>query len=490
MMKMIECTHDDSIAATFNHPIFSNPKTTHEYGGKKQKKRNICDAVYLNPRLYPCKKRHHCNRRESGRNKTNEEKRPERSKVKYYYEKGKSCRHVDKCEKHTVKVSNISKYNVAMETNEYFNRKHTLSSNDLIICQNYGTNNFLWKKSEKNCGKEIRIEFIRNQKNEVEGNDNTNWVYSMNGDSMNAKITVNDKLKDEDNETKHVDVNLNDNVGEQNDAGNIISDKSTPADTLFNNINLHSVCHLTKRIPKQLLRIGRLSKEIIEEEILKRTKNKKNETERPTKSWNQRNEMKRVSTPTKSFIALCFLNKNFRILSSYYLHSTAKDELKDNALEEEEELKDELGEMGSNISRHSGKGLSGRRTQSSGNLCNGKLVSNVGKLLVPCTKQGEDLTSPNSTDLRTEELKGNLTPNFGPKTPKIPRSFSCATLLTETVDELNLKEYSGRYKLCASLPNYLEKENLDDLEPCKFPYGINNNNNNNKAGDFFSLVNL
>lgn len=71
------------------------------------------------------------------------------------------------------------------------------------------------------------------------------------------------------------------------------------------------------------------------------------------------------------------------------------DELKDNALEDEEELKDELGEMGSNISRHSGKGLSGRRTQSSGNLCNGKLVSNVGKLLVPCTKQGDDLTSPN-----------------------------------------------------------------------------------------------
>lgn len=28
--------------------------------------------------------------------------------------------------------------------------------------------------------------------------------------------------------------------------------------------------------------------------------------------------------------------------------------------------------MGSNISRHSGKGLTGRRTQSSGNLCNGK----------------------------------------------------------------------------------------------------------------------
>ncbi|XP_046431755.1 uncharacterized protein LOC124185182 isoform X2 [Neodiprion fabricii] len=42
--------------------------------------------------------------------------------------------------------------------------------------------------------------------------------------------------------------------------------------------------------------------------------------------------------------------------------------------------------MGSNLSRHNGKGLTGRRTQSSGNLCDpkGKLNS-VGKILVPCS---------------------------------------------------------------------------------------------------------
>lgn len=44
-----------------------------------------------------------------------------------------------------------------------------------------------------------------------------------------------------------------------------------------------------------------------------------------------------------------------------------------------------------------------------------------------------------------------------------------------------------RYKLCASLPNYLEKENLDELESCKFPYGINNNNNNNNELEFYDL---
>ncbi|KAI5750359.1 hypothetical protein M8J76_015046 [Diaphorina citri] len=175
-----------------------------------------------------------------------------------------------------------------------------------------------------------------------------------------------------------------------------------------------------------------------------------------------------------------------------------KDELKDNALEEEEELKDELGEMGSNISRHSGKGLSGRRTQSSGNLCNGKLVSNVGKLLVPCTKQGDDLTSPNSVYecVKFEEVDINPRRKFVPRSPirkssKFPRSVSCATLVGETlvsnVDQEKGLSYNNRYKLCASLPNYLEKENLDELESCKFPYGINNNNNNNNELEFYDL---
>nr|CAD7573113.1 unnamed protein product [Timema californicum] len=46
--------------------------------------------------------------------------------------------------------------------------------------------------------------------------------------------------------------------------------------------------------------------------------------------------------------------------------------------------------MGSNVSHHSEKGLSGRRTQSSGNLCNGNklLAPNVARILVPCTGVG------------------------------------------------------------------------------------------------------
>jgi len=43
--------------------------------------------------------------------------------------------------------------------------------------------------------------------------------------------------------------------------------------------------------------------------------------------------------------------------------------------------------MGSNVSRHSEKGLTGRRTQSHGNLCNGNkiLPPNVECILVPCS---------------------------------------------------------------------------------------------------------
>ncbi|XP_012258812.3 uncharacterized protein LOC105687602 isoform X2 [Athalia rosae] len=55
-------------------------------------------------------------------------------------------------------------------------------------------------------------------------------------------------------------------------------------------------------------------------------------------------------------------------------------------IEERAENRDKESEMGSNLSRHNGKGLTGRRTQSSGNLCDpkGKLNS-VGKILVPCS---------------------------------------------------------------------------------------------------------
>jgi hypothetical protein len=80
--------------------------------------------------------------------------------------------------------------------------------------------------------------------------------------------------------------------------------------------------------------------------------------------------------------------------------------------------------MGSNVSRHSEKGLSGRRTQSSGNLCNGNkiLAPTVGRILVPCSG------------------------GVGPK---------------------------DRNKFCGSLPNHLDSKHCDLSDAC-----CNGNNNN------------
>ncbi|XP_029039327.2 uncharacterized protein LOC114874315 isoform X1 [Osmia bicornis bicornis] len=79
----------------------------------------------------------------------------------------------------------------------------------------------------------------------------------------------------------------------------------------------------------------------------------------------------------------------------------------------EGKLENEETIMGSNLSRHNGKGLNGRRTQSSGNLCDpkGKLNS-VGKILVPCSSAQRE-----------------------------------------------------RYKFCGSLPNHLDDKDMLDDDP-------------------------
>ncbi|XP_044008091.1 uncharacterized protein LOC122852390 isoform X2 [Aphidius gifuensis] len=68
--------------------------------------------------------------------------------------------------------------------------------------------------------------------------------------------------------------------------------------------------------------------------------------------------------------------------------------------------------MGSNLSRHSEKGLTGRRTQSSGNLCDPKgKLNNVGKILMPCSSGPQERyiisgSLPNSLDDK-ESLKND-----------------------------------------------------------------------------------
>lgn len=320
------------------------------------------DVINLteNDRYNQCRKRHHCIEVKPNNEKPNEEKRRlAKRKVKYDYEKGKVGRCArtveNKCEKYIVKISNISKYSV--DENECSTRKNALSSHDLIICQNYSVSNFLDKKYEKKYEEERKRELVREKKYKIDegtdGNENgsskfyLNWMHSPDGNNSNnnaviaakAKAeeegnkreqeTVNDELKSSAssllNEIEQVARNRNDNVG------NIISDKSKSTATLFH-INLHSLCHFTKTIPKQLLRMARISKEMLEEELTKRKRklsrqnamtNDYDEIHRPTNSSNQvRNDMMVEGVNNKSLVGLCLLDKSINVISSFYLDST------------------------------------------------------------------------------------------------------------------------------------------------------------------------
>lgn len=101
-------------------------------------------------------------------------------------------------------------------------------------------------------------------------------------------------------------------------------------------------------------------------------------------------------------------------------------------------IKSNLNIMGANVSRHSGKGLSGRRTQSSGNICNGK-SNNVVRLLGPC----------GATD----------------------------SALTPTTQA----EPNNKYRFCGSLPNHLDEELLQREG------SIYNKDNNNFVGQIVKV---
>lgn len=94
-------------------------------------------------------------------------------------------------------------------------------------------------------------------------------------------------------------------------------------------------------------------------------------------------------------------------------------------------------EMGSNLSRHSGKGLTGRRSQSSGNLCNGKVLTpSVGRFFSPCGRGGNESVGP-----------------------------------------------QDRYKFCGSLPNHLDAK--DPAPEDDSSYKNNNNElHDDKKSDF------
>lgn len=79
----------------------------------------------------------------------------------------------------------------------------------------------------------------------------------------------------------------------------------------------------------------------------------------------------------------CNRNYNAKDISKYFACSN-----KENVKLKEEQT-DQT--MGSNLSRHNDKGLNGRRTQSSGNLCDPKKrLNSVSRILMPCSDSSKE----------------------------------------------------------------------------------------------------
>ncbi|XP_012276494.1 uncharacterized protein LOC105697607 isoform X2 [Orussus abietinus] len=128
---------------------------------------------------------------------------------------------------------------------------------------------------------------------------------------------------------------------------------------------------------------------------------------------------KRLRPPAPAPPAACRVNA--KDISKYFSSPNKENRphhgVNESILIEDAEARPEE-DMGSNLSRHNGKGLTGRRTQSSGNLCDPKgKLNTVGKILVPCSSSQKE-----------------------------------------------------RYKLCGSLPNHLDDKDGMDEDP-----GENNN---------------
>lgn len=102
---------------------------------------------------------------------------------------------------------------------------------------------------------------------------------------------------------------------------------------------------------------------------------------------------KRRPAPPVPFSNNTYVNENINEKSSGYPseRSESRHDINVQGLPEEGGLL-HPPEMGSNLSRHSaGKGLTGRRTQSSGNLCDAKgKLNSVGKIFVPCSSTSRE----------------------------------------------------------------------------------------------------
>ncbi|XP_059612237.1 uncharacterized protein LOC132258781 isoform X2 [Phlebotomus argentipes] len=134
---------------------------------------------------------------------------------------------------------------------------------------------------------------------------------------------------------------------------------------------------------------------------------------------------------------------------------------------ESQELED-LRTMGSNASRHSGKGLSGRRSQSSGNLCNGKHQANGThyrrngrKVNLRSDAEPQDSKAATAANQRCDEDCSRINSTSALRSEVHARIGDDAGNSGE-IGKLIGVSISDRNKFCGSLPNHLD---VDDIEP-------------------------
>ncbi|XP_017887824.1 protein PFC0760c-like isoform X2 [Ceratina calcarata] len=142
-------------------------------------------------------------------------------------------------------------------------------------------------------------------------------------------------------------------------------------------------------------------------------------------------------------------------------------------------VEEERPRMGSNLSRHNSKGLNGRRTQSSGNLCDSKgKLNSMGKMLVPCSSGQRERyklcgSLPNHLDdkinIEDDNLKENnnimtdtLSGNLGGTLPNKKRSVGVHFMDHGSLD---LVQHRSQDDLDENDPWRYHQSDLDLLKP-------------------------
>ncbi|XP_054003385.1 uncharacterized protein LOC128889644 isoform X2 [Hylaeus anthracinus] len=165
----------------------------------------------------------------------------------------------------------------------------------------------------------------------------------------------------------------------------------------------------------------------------------------------------------------------------------------------EAHLENEQSTMGSNLSRHNGKGLTGRRTQSSGNLCDpkGKLNS-MGKILVPCSSAQRERykfcgSLPNHLDdkdvLDDDQKENNnimtdtITGNLGGTLPHKKRSLGVHFSDGGPTGALDLVKHRSQDSIDENDPWRYQQSDLD-LVRCR--YGNFDSVSRNRSADAVS----